>query len=101
MIITVTLDGVIICAILFAWAQVMKFIAGKFNLAFLTKYLPLLVLALSMLIYGIALKSFLNGLVNAAATTAVCCYTYDLYKAIKEMIQNIISRIRTRLKNKE
>lgn len=101
MIISITVNGIIICVILFLWAQFMKIMAKKFNVAFVTNYLPLLILTLSAIIYAVVLRSPVDTIINALTTTAVCCYTYDLYKAIKEMIQSIFSKIRTRNKSEE
>ena len=102
MIITVTLNGLIICAILFIWAQLMKFLAKKLSITFVSNYLPLMVLVLSYIIYAIYLKSFTDPILTSLATTAVCCYAYDLYKAIKELISSIISKIRiNKTKSKE
>lgn len=98
MIITFSLNGIIVCAILFAWAQMMKFFAKKFNITFVANYLPFMVLILSYIIYAIVLRSFIDPILTSIATTAVCCYAYDLYKSVKELISTIISKIRTKSK---
>lgn len=95
MIVTFNPVGFITALILFIWAQVVKYIAKKFNISFISTYLPLIILVISYIIYLIVLKSFIDPIFNAIGCTALCCYSYDLYKSIKLLIQSIISKIRT------
>lgn len=96
MIITVSLMGIITSVILFAWAQIMKYVAKRLNVSFISDYLPIFILVISYIVYLIMLRDVLSPIINALFCTALCCFAYDLYASVKTLVLTIISKIRTK-----
>jgi len=94
MFITFTTAGLIACISIIVVSQVAKWLLKKFKVSEnWSKFLPLIILLISYIVYSILLKDWgFNSMISAVSLTAISCYTYDVFKAIVQLFKSIFHK---------
>ena len=70
--------------------EVGKFFLKKIKLDKVVQFIPLILFAITAIVYGIITRDVLNMLINSLALTACSCYFFDLIKPILDFLKKKI-----------